>query len=213
MVASTGPRSTSPVSTNFIRSVPLFGIAGAFFLAGVVVFWTDPHYGPGPFTLWALLIALGFVSTIGGVASWLLAAEPSGPPARSAPPARPTSRRIPERGATPEPLARPPRVDFGRPPPTVRERPAPAPYRPTASDFATPPRSEPAPYRPTPSDFAEPAASTEVWDEEGATEEPPFPQATSSGGGSVEDALHDLDGIERDLAPRSRSPPDHSPTG
>ena len=76
MSPSAGAPEPPLLSVNFVRSLPLFIVAGVFFGIGVVAFVLDPHYGPGFFTLWALLIALGFVSSIGGVASWLLVPEP-----------------------------------------------------------------------------------------------------------------------------------------
>jgi hypothetical protein len=189
MSTSAGHPAASPFSTNFLRSVPLFVCAGIFFVGGAVVLSLDPHYGPGPFTLWALLFTLGFVSSIGGVASWLLAAEPGAPrPSARETPAPPTPTRRSDSPA--EFPAERDRTLFGRPSPTVHERPAPgAPYRPVAADFD-----------------AQPGPPSPDWDEEGASEELPYPLPDPNEAVSVEDALRDLDGIERDLVPRSRPP-------
>ncbi|MGA8664319.1 MAG: hypothetical protein WB809_04530 [Thermoplasmata archaeon] len=175
-----------PPSDNFIRSIPLFVVAGVFFAIGVLAFLLDPHYGPGFFTLWALLIALGFISAIGGVASWLLVAEPSSSP----PTARAVRKPAPDPPGPSKSSGVPPRArnDFGRPTPDVREvRDAPV-------------------YRPHPSDFGDSVSAAPVWDEEGAREEPPPPIGDPASFVSVEEALKDLDGIEQALVPRGRPP-------
>ena len=180
------------LSVNFVRSLPLFIVAGVFFVVGVVAFYLDPHYGPGFFTLWALLIALGFVSAIGGVASWLLVAEPPS----TSPSPRPTRKPVPDAqgmsGAVVPPQRS--RTDFGRPNPDVRERSGAPTYRPTASDFGDSLGGAPA------------------WDEEGAHEEPPLPIGDPAEFVSVEDALRDLDGIEQALVPRAPPPSKVAPT-
>jgi hypothetical protein len=181
---------------NFVRSLPLFVAAAAFFVAGGLVLEFDPHVGPGVFTLWALLLALGFVSAIGGVASWLLVGDGSRSPTASRPSPSPSPSPSPAPASSlraagnPTPRAR---AEFGRPPPA-----------------ASPPREIP-PYRPIPSDLDPTVlASTAEWDEEGAVEEFPYPADTLVDSSSVEDVLRDLDGIEHDLAPRSRPPPRRS---
>ncbi|HTS33326.1 MAG TPA: hypothetical protein VMI55_05245, partial [Thermoplasmata archaeon] len=50
------------VSASFLRSLPLFIASAIFFALGGAVLRIDPTYGPGAFTLWALLLALGFVA-------------------------------------------------------------------------------------------------------------------------------------------------------
>jgi hypothetical protein len=180
-------RSETWFGLPFRRSLPLFLLGAVFFVAGVFVWVNWPHYGPGDFALWALLLALGFVSCIGGVASWLL---PGDEPAPAEP--RPESRlprpNAPRRadvyqpeawelGHGRRPVARP---DFGRPLPEVA-RPLPRAALPTAS-------GAPA----SPGGSAQPE-----WSEEGAHDSAREPVAT---------ILADLDGIESELAPR-RTPP------
>lgn len=193
MAESVSVVGSAGLSVDFLRSVPLFAVAGVFFVAGVLVLHFDPHYGPGVFTLWALLIALGFVSAIGGVVSWLLTAEP--PPAgasprteRVTPPARVTPPVPPTRREMPPPAPRRNRGEFGRPEPPARGR------------------SEAPTYSPMPSDFEPAAPHPPEWDEEGAREEDPYPVGDPAELVSVDDALRDLDGIERDLVPRARRP-------
>ncbi len=181
------PGDEPRVSVSFLRSLPLFIASGLFFVFGAVVYVFDPHYGPGSFTLWALLLVLGFVAAIGGVASWLLVAEPE-----PRPPPRPKGRRWESPAETapdPEPGVVLDRAESGRPAPAVRERATSPRYVPHPTELAgqMPPRSGRRPLA--------------DWDETDATETP----VTGVGPGyaSASEALRDLDGIEEELVPRT----------
>jgi hypothetical protein len=182
---------------EFIRSLPLFGLAGVFFVAGGVLRFAFPSYalyGPGVFTFWGLLIALGFICAIGGVVSWTLAGD-AVPEGSTAPEAAPAPAYLPidlpERTVPQAPVAVPvprrARVDFGRPAPEVRATSAAGAWYegPTDSerfvgpDFAPPIKVEPTGFPESTEDLAR--------------TEP------------VEQVLADLERIERDLAPRART--------
>jgi hypothetical protein len=189
-------RRPSLISDAFLRSLPLFLCGAVFFVAGVVVFDRYPQYGPGAFTLWALLFALGFVSAIGGVASWLLVTEPATVTvARRARPDRGRDEPVRRPSLSPEVPARTDRSDFGRPVPSVR------------------PAEDALRYRPSPSELVVVPPTRAAWDEEAGAELGALAPKPSSEAGSVEDALRDLDGIEQDLAPRPRSGPGRRPSG
>jgi hypothetical protein len=175
------------VSASFLRSLPLFIVSGIFFALGAAVLRLDPTYGPGTFTLWALLLALGFVAAIGGVASWLLVEEPT-PEAAKGP--RPRA----EKGASrPVAFAREApagpstidRLEFGRPAPSVHDLGAEPRYPPSASTTSTP-RGRPA-----------------EWDEDAVSDSGGSASDQFSESISPADALKDLDGIEQELVPRT----------
>jgi hypothetical protein len=180
-------------SPGFLHSLPLFVLAIVLFAAGVAVRFALPTYGPGVFTLWGLLLVLGFISTIGGVLSWTLASEPSA--ATVADPAPTTAPaylpiEFPESPPGREAAARlgpaRSRPEFGRPTPETRsaipaggwsEGPADS-ERTVALDHPT-------------SVVVQPVA-----------ESPPASDERFEPVGSV---LAALESIERDLAPRNRS--------
>jgi len=179
--ARAAARSEPLVSASFLRSLPLFIVSAIFFAVGGAVLDFDPRYGPGSFTLWALLFALGFVAAIGGVASWLLVEEPAPPE-----PAAPRGRRALRGSALDleEEPAQPPGLDrseFGRPTPWVRDRTGPAPYVPSTAELNGTTREAPE------------------WDEDVLTPA----SAEPAGSISAADALRDLDGIEQELVPRT----------
>jgi hypothetical protein len=198
-------------STNLVRSLPLFAVAGAFFGAGAVVLRLDPRVGPGWFALWALLIALGFISCIGGVVSWLLAGESGVPPD---PPRTHRSRTSGRPTAGVEALAPRGRTEFVRPPPGILSRSGPNRYSPEPSDFEPTPMFADAELEDFSSEEPEPveidapptgpSPDLPEWDEEGAQEEEPYPVGEPAPMVSVDEALRDLDGIERDLVRRGR---------
>jgi hypothetical protein len=182
---------------EFVRSLPLFILAAVFFVAGVVLRFAYPTYalyGPGAFTFWALLLALGFICAIGGVVSWTLAGEVL-PMAEETPTPSPTPAYLPiefpEPTVPPEPPApvRPGhvRADFGRPAPDIRSSAAGGDWYegPTDSErFAGPEYVLPIDVQPL----------AETAEQEEGTE----------GVEPVEKVLADLERIERDLAPRAR---------
>jgi hypothetical protein len=146
----------------------------------VWVWW--PRYGPGEFTLWALLAALGFISAIGGVASWLLPAdEPASVDEDRAPaPVRPSPRSSAPASSRARSSAAP--AEFGRPAPDVAHRLLPRP-EPRVAAVATANAGDAGPPE---------------WSE--APEDQPPKEPVSS-------VLADLEGIERELAPRRGAPP------
>jgi hypothetical protein len=180
---------------EFVRSLPLFFGALVFFAAAVVLRVGFPKYaayGPGVFSFWTLLLALGFTCTIGGVVSWTLAGDPEPSVETTATPSPSPAYlpiEFPEPSGSPNsstPTAPPrSRSDFGRPTPDIRSTGAAVDWyeSPTDSELFIAPRA-PAP------------------------EIPPTPEPTAPMGGEalepVEQVLADLERIERDLAPRSR---------
>ncbi len=181
------------ISASFYRSLPLFISSALFFAIGAAVLLFDPRYGPGAFTLWALLFALGFVAAIGGVASWLLVEEPA--PARTvAPASRPERETLPVWSEDNEPVRAPviDRADYGRPVPAVHERGGPAPYAPTFPELSGTAAAAPGPGGEALLGLDLPWAGS--------------PTETIS----PADALKDLEGIEKELVPRNSvraSPP------
>jgi hypothetical protein len=172
-------------STPFGRSFPLFVLAGAFFVSGVLVWVAWPRYGPGAFTLWALLLALGFIASIGGVASWLLPGDdPEPDDARSIPAVVRASFQQDPAGLRPGAYDAATRAEFGRPLPDVSRR----------STRALRPAVAAPPAEHTP-------ARLPVWSEEGAMAAELEP---------VANVLADLDGIEQELAPRRSGAPQPS---
>jgi hypothetical protein len=179
---------------EFVRSVPLFALAAVFFVAGAVLRYAYPSYalyGPGVFTFWALLLALGFTCTIGAVVSWTLAGEPVpddskealvGVPPTYLPIEFPEPTREPP--VEPLPLARS-RAEFGRPAPEVRGASS------TGDWFETPDDSE---------QFLGPEVGAPVR----AAYVPEGVEAPAEPLEPVELVLADLERIERDLAPRAR---------
>jgi hypothetical protein len=196
---STGPKRSGWWATSeFKRSLPLFLAAAIFFVAGGVLrfgFPADANYGPGAFTFWALLLALGFTCTIGGVISWTLAGEPNAAPAEAPPvPAPPTYLPIdfPE-PASHAPAAEPVRVtrsraEFGRPAPEVR------PVAPAGDFYEGPTDRErfEGPSYVVPIELPPVAAPVRA--------DLPRPSLEP-----VDDVLADLERIERELAPRART--------
>jgi hypothetical protein len=182
-------------TSEFRRSLPLFLLALIFFVAGVSLRFAYPTYalyGPGVFTFWALLLALGFTCTIGGVVSWTLASD--GTEATSAPaPSAATPAYLPidfpePEQSTPAPdVASPvhPRGEFGRPVPDIRPLAASGDWYegPTERERFAPPRY------PLPDTVPPITKNPEVSPEQ---VEP------------VEKVLADLERIERELAPRAR---------
>ena len=181
--------SDARVSTSFLRSLPLFIASGIFFAFGAVVFVFDPHYGPGTFTLWALLLVLGFVAAIGGVASWLLVGEPE--PEGSAAPAPHRSRRWENADQeSDEPRVVLARSESGRPAPSIREPSVSPRYAPHPAEVAGAMGARGSPRR------------LPDWDETDTAESAPEVPEGGSGYASASEALHDLDGIEQELTPR-----------
>lgn len=175
------------VSASFLRSLPLFIASAIFFALGGAVLRIDPTYGPGAFTLWALLLALGFVAAIGGVASWLLVEEPTpesstGARSRAGPGAARASTYREQKPAAPLALDR---GEFGRPAPSVHDLGAEAPYPISASRTSAP--------RPRPPE----------WDEDAVIDPGTSASDQFSESISPADALKDLDGIEQELVPRT----------
>jgi len=186
------------VTSEFRRSLPLFIAAALFFGTGIILRFgvpADANYGPGVFTFWALLLALGFTCTIGGVISWTLAGDsraPSLEPGPSSPP--PTYLPI----DFAEPVARVPapietrssrsRSEFGRPAPEVRPVGV-------AGDFYEGPTDSERFDGPT---YVLPIDVAPLVDPEPLA----TPQLRLE---PVEEVLADLERIERDLAPRART--------
>jgi hypothetical protein len=200
-VSATAPMHVTShwyATSEFSRSLPLFFAATIFFVAGGILrfgFPSDANYGPGAFTFWALLLALGFTCTIGGVISWTLGGEPTTPLAVESTPALTPAYlpiEFPEAAArvpTPAPTrAGRARSDYGRPVPEVRA---------VAAD----------------GDFYEGPSDSERF--EGPADVLPIevvpvvaPEADGAPSGvipAVEEVLADLERIERDLAPRART--------
>lgn len=192
--SSQSARSRWWKAPELVRSLPLFLLAAVFFVAGGVIRFVYPTYalyGPGVFTFWALLLALGFTSCIGGVVSWTLAGDASpvsiGAPTRSGSPTYLPIEFPEPRVPAEEPEPRHPgraRSEFGRPTPDIRPVAAEEDWyeRPTDSErFAGPeyvlPIVAPPPVEPTRQERLEP----------------------------VEKVLADLEQIERELAPRART--------
>ncbi len=195
-------RSVYPVpvqwwrTPEFVRSVPLFVLAAVFFIAGGVLRFAYPTYalyGPGVFSFWALLLALGFTCAIGGVVSWTLAAEappvPARPSAASITPEYlpidfPESAKVVEVAEPPRPVRE--RAVFGRPTPDIR---------PTAGAgdwYEGPTDSE----RFDGPEYVLPIDVQPLAEAMGAADEAEFEP--------VEKVLADLERIERELAPRAR---------
>ena len=187
---------------EFLRSLPLFVLASVFFVAGGVLRFAYPTYalyGPGIFTFWALLLALGFTCTIGAVVSWTLAGEPIPQPDKAPAPAPDPAPaylpiEYPEPASAEEPIApaRPvrARTDFGRPAPDVRT----AATAGASGDWYEGPTDTER--------FAGPEHIVPI------EVEPVSEAATESREGTepVESVLADLERIERELAPRARVP-------
>jgi hypothetical protein len=171
----------------------LFVFAILLFASGVVVRFVIPTIGAGAFTLWALLLVLGFISTIGGVTSWTLATDPSPVPGESPRgPAAPTYLPIPFPEAptatmpTEKPSPARARSEFGRPAPDTRSAPLVRDWYEGPTDSTGLVGRE----YPPPTGGRSPAEATV------STVETPEP---------VESVLAALEGIERDLAPRNRT--------
>jgi hypothetical protein len=92
-------RLHSPVVTALRESSPLLGASIALFAAGYLCYWFHVSLGPSAFSLWALLLVLGFVAAIGASISWFFVDEEA------------TEEEIP--------VASPP--ELGRPRPEVRK--------------------------------------------------------------------------------------------
>jgi hypothetical protein len=184
---------------EFRRSLPLFLAAAIFFTAGIVLrfgFPADANYGPGAFAFWALLLALGFTCTIGGVISWTLGGGEAATPATETAVTPPTPTYLPInflepplRPPTPEParVGRP-RAEFGRPVPEVRPAAA-------AEDFYEGPTDSERFEGPS---YVLPIEITPVVEPALADESLPIAEP-------IDAVLADLERIERDLAPRARS--------
>jgi hypothetical protein len=197
-VSSTTPWWDTP---GFVRSLPLFVLAGAFFVAGGVVRLADPKYalyGPGFFTFWALLLALGFTCAIGAVVSWTLAADPA-PPSPEAPARTKAPAYLPidfpdsaPHGPAAEPVAAArAREEFGRPAPAVRPMGA-------AAEWYEAPTDSEHPGGPVPLGTGPVGSGTT------SVTEPDRPES-SGDSEAVQRVLADLEQIERELAPRARA--------
>ncbi len=192
---------------EFLRSLPLFLLAIVFFTAGVVIKVFFPAYalwGPGVFTFWALLLALGFTCSIGGVISWTLAGESAGgADVEDDEPTEPAPTYLPIEAtrASPPPPADLPRYppvrdrrDFGRPAPDARAAGASA----AGPDFYEGPTDS---ERLLGSEYGVPieaGPSPPESDDASDLDEAPGPFEP------VEKVLADLERIERDLAPKAR---------
>ncbi len=188
-------------SAEFLGALPLLIGAAFFGLLGLVVRDLDPTYGPGYFALWALLLAVGFICAMGGVAAWLLV----GPPPASADPRAKSRRRdapppLGMRRSAPQPMGQEgpliPSPDFGRPAPEVYRR------LPDAGSRG----GDTSPSAGRPGERAE-------WDEGPPARMPQYPRApaptpSTTRGEPTADVLHDLDRLEEELhrKPRERSP-------
>ncbi|MCI4364808.1 MAG: hypothetical protein L3K10_01910 [Thermoplasmata archaeon] len=176
-------------SSGLVCSLPLFLLGAVFFVSGIAVRFDYPTYGPGAFTLWALLLALGFISTIGAVASWTLAGDPvPAPREATSAPVVPAYLPIEFPESTPSPnldTAGRTRADFGRPTPEVRAA------RLEGEWYEGPTETERFAGRP-----AREPTGVEALEDLSSTPE--------VGSEPVEKVLADLEGIEKDLAPRAR---------
>ncbi len=185
-------------TSEFRRSLPLFIAAAIFFGTGILLrfgFPADANYGPGVFAFWALLLALGFTCTIGGVISWTLAGDakaPTAEPEPSAPPPAYLPIDFPEptakASAPAEARSYRSRPVFGRPSPEVR------PVGVSGDFYEGPTDSE---------RFEGPSYVLPIDVAPLADPEPTASPATSAE--PVEEVLADLERIERDLAPRARA--------
>jgi hypothetical protein len=203
----------------------LFIAAAVFFAAGVFIrvgLPAEANYGPGVFTFWALLLALGFTCTIGGVISWTLAGDPA-PPAAESVATKPSPTYLPIEFPDTAPRPTPPeparagrgRSEFGRPAPEVR------PVVGSGDFYEGPTDSErfegPEYVLPIPmpsSDEPEPPAMRRTSHSSPpsySAASPPSASARPEATEPVEEVLADLERIERDLAPRARSPAPTSP--
>jgi hypothetical protein len=70
-----GRGNRSPFLTPVVASLPLLVVSVALFVAGYLCFWLGVRVGPGAFSLWALLLVLGFIAAIGATISWFFAEE------------------------------------------------------------------------------------------------------------------------------------------
>jgi hypothetical protein len=182
--ARTGASSGALVSAPFAGSLPLFLGAALLFALGLTVLDFDPRYGAGPFTVWLLLLLLGCIAAGGGIVAWLLVEEPASPGAQPRGTRTDVSATSEGPARTPAPASDVDRADFGRPIPTVHE-------------WSEEPYSHPDRFSATVSPVEQPD-----WDEGPAT--PSLDRLP--GRLSAAEALRDLDGIERELAPRVSSP-------
>jgi hypothetical protein len=182
-----------PVGDSLIMSLPLLFATLALFLGGYFTWATAPTVGPRGFPLWDLLVVLGFISGVGTILSVLYWDSPA------------------PSGTEPAPVDRAPldssdRRDFGRPRPSAEPATPAAPSgglavaiaslgsRPSARPAPTPDWSEddlpilvPPPRRPVPN------APSFV---------PPASRTPASGNSAVENALAELDEIQRAATPR-----------
>lgn len=99
-------RPHSPIVAALWESAPLLGASIALFAAGYLCYEFHVSLGPSAFSLWALLLVLGFVAAIGASISWFFAEEEATPEEIS--------------------LAQPP--ELGRPRPEVRKGPESEPW-------------------------------------------------------------------------------------
>lgn len=84
------------------ESVPLLITSAGLFLAGFVCYWFSVRVGPSAFSLWALLIVLGFVAAIGASVSWFFADEEARMPSEPEVSREEMGRPRPEVARTPE---------------------------------------------------------------------------------------------------------------
>jgi|HubBroStandDraft_1064217.scaffolds.fasta_scaffold410324_2 hypothetical protein len=181
---------------EFTRSLPLFVLSAVFFIAGAGLRFAYPTYalyGPGVFTFWALLLALGFTCAIGGVVSWTLGTD-----------AAPAPVGTPDAPTTPEYLP----IEFPEPA-RIAEEPEPAPPVRSRGEFGRPtpdirPTGASGEWYEGPNDserFDGPEYVLPIDVQPVAEAAPIDPTAESE---PVENVLADLERIERDLAPRAR---------
>ncbi len=164
----------------------LFLLAIGCFSLAVAVWRLLPPVGPGGFPLSSLFLLLGLVAAAGATVAFFLGRnDPFG-----APPGRPANRPAPRAAPT---------LELGRPRPDVRKTESSA--RIAASSglgLALVAATVPPPAAP----LLSPATSAEPWaEDEFDSELPPLgPPVTRTP--VIEDALAELDRIERDIGPR-----------
>ncbi len=181
------PPGDDPTPGWFLRDGRGLFLLALGFLAGAVLVWRLlPPVGPGVFPLSSLFLLLAFVALAGATVAYFLGRHDPFSAADPAP-----APRAPARAPNP--------ADYGRPRPEVRRAASSA--RLAASSglgislvAATVP-PPPAPWVPT--------ASAEPWSEDDRDAEIPPLEPPASRAPVIEDALAELDRIERDIGPRA----------
>ena len=189
--------SRDSIASRLVSRRPMLLLAVALLFAGYLLLWFGVNVGPGVLPLWALLLALGFVASIGAVTSYFRAerswsgptlgnsvygasAAPGGPPDLGRP--HPYVAPVASEPVIREPMASVPVVRA----PTTNEPAARAPLSRVA------PRLDRSDGRPTafpvrPESDLEPVRGPKDID------------------GEVGRILEELEGIEREVAPRRKT--------